>query len=344
MIRAPNWLQIPVSKGQIPSKLLDPIRTASIRWLGRQAFERSGFNWDLRRSGDLKIGMWRKPLWPRLAGKTVSPKRLILIPGFGDSPISWLLVTRLTESVLKREGFDELVLLDFPGFSGRLVDEKCFPSMDLLVDATGDVLDWLEPDTILGHSLGGWLSARYAADCGAEKRPANRRRHGYEGPRNLILAASAGVYESDEVAIAIGEIFASAFGEKGFSALRPHIFAREPRWFDWVSKDFARFATDPGIRQFFESIRPEHLLHERLSEIRARTWLIWGEHDTLVPPGGINAWIEGLKSVQGSPHAVLIQHAGHSPQVEKPAVIARAISQILCGQAPRGRGLKEVEV
>jgi pimeloyl-ACP methyl ester carboxylesterase len=325
-------------------RFLDPIRTGSIRWLGRKAFERSGFTWDLRRSGDLKIGMWRKSLRSRFDGKTASPRRFALIPGFGDSPISWLLVSRLMESGLKRAGFDELILLDYPGFSGRLVDEKCFPSMDLLIDATGDVLDWLEPDTILGHSLGGWLSARYAADCGAELRPAVRKRHGYQGPRNLLLAASAGVYESDEVAITIGEIFVSAFGEQGFSALRPHLFAREPRWFEWVSKDFTKFATDPGIRQFFESIREEHLLRERLGKIRARTWLIWGERDTLVPPGGIPAWIQGLGAAQGTPHAVLIKNVGHSPQVEKPAVIASAISQILMGHAPRGRGLKEASI
>lgn len=324
-------------------KILDPIRTGSIRWLGRKAFERSGFTWDLRRSGDLKIGMWRKSLRSRFAGKTPSPKRFVLTPGFGDSPISWLLVSRLMISALRRAGFDEIIMLDFPGFSGRLVEEKCFPSMDLLVDATSDVFDWLEPDTILGHSLGGWLAARYAADCGAGLRPALRKRHGYEGPRNLLLASSAGVYESDEVAVAIGEIFVSAFGEQGFAALRPHLFAREPRWFEWVAKDFTRFASDAGIRQFFESIRQEHLLRDRLGKIRARTWLIWGDHDTLVPTGGIPAWLKGLEAAQGTPHAVLIRGVGHSPQVEKPAVMASAISQILMGHAPRGRGLRAVE-
>jgi pimeloyl-ACP methyl ester carboxylesterase len=327
---------------KIAGKILDPIRTGGIRWLGRKAFERAGYTWDLRRSGDLKIGMWRKNLRTRFAGRTASPKRFVLTPGFGDSPISWLFVMRLLIPALKRSSYDEIVMLDFPGFSGRLVEERCFPSMDLLMESTADVFDWLEPDTILGHSLGGWISARYAADCGAGKRPAVRKRHGYEGPRKLLLAASAGVYESDDVAIAVGELFAEAFGEKGFSALRPHLFAREPIWFEWVSKDFMRFATDPGIRQFFESIGEAHLLRGRLSDIRAQTSLIWGERDSMVPIGGIPAWLKGLDGTQGTPQAVLIKNVGHSPQVERPAVIADAISQILLGREPKGRGLKEI--
>jgi pimeloyl-ACP methyl ester carboxylesterase len=337
-----------VARAQVTSPLrrwtgrLAPAKTRGVRWVAQKLFESAGFSWDLRRSGELKIGMWRKSLRSRFAGKAVSPKRFVLTPGFGDSPISWLLVAQMLMPAMKRAGFDEIVMLDFPGFSGRLSDERCVPTMDLLLSTTADVFDWLEPDTILGHSLGGWVSAHYAIECGAGRRPAVRKRHGYEGPRKLLLAASAGVYESQEVQNAIGAIFSDAFGEKGFASLRPHLFAREPKWFDWFAKDFSKFVSDTGIHQFVASMREEHLLKPRLGEVRAQTWLLWGDRDTLVPVSGMSSWLRGLESASGVPHAVLIRDVGHSLQVEKPAVVAAALSQILLGRAPKGRGLSEV--
>ena len=198
-----------------------------------------------------------------------------------------------------------------------------------LLDAVGDVFDWLEPETILGHSLGGWLSARYTADCGIEKRPKVRRRHGYAGPRQIVLVAAAGVYERPEVRRNVEQLFHDLVGEKGFAVLRPHLFAKEPVWFDWVAKDFSKFVTEDGIRQFTDSVRDDHFLQNRLGDIHARTWLLWGDRDTLVPTSGFMTWFEGLTSPESAPQAMLIRGAGHSPQLEKPLVMAAVITKIL---------------
>ena len=315
-----------------------------VHWFGQKVFEQSGFEWSLRRSGDQKLGMWRKKFKTRGGQKKIQNKRFVLTPGFGDSPLSWLMVIGMIGPALRRAGFDEIVLLDFPGFNGRLVDEKCIPTMDLLFEAVEDLFDWLEPDTILGHSLGGWLAARYAVDCGAGIRPKSRRRHGYEGPSQLLLVASAGVYESIEVRDATGQIFAELVGQGGFDALRPHLFAKEPLWFGWVAKGFSRFAADPGIRQFTQSVREDHILQDRLSEIRARTWLIWGDQDTLVPTGGVGTWLAGLLAPESAARAVLLRGVGHSPQLEKPGVTAAVLSQILLGREPHQKGARWWEV
>jgi pimeloyl-ACP methyl ester carboxylesterase len=312
--------------------------STAVHWLSRKVFERAGFAWSLRRSGDLKLGMWRKKLHPGSRGKGTSNKRFIMTPGFGDSPVSWLLVVSLITPAIKRAGFDEIVMLDFPGFNGRLAGEKCIPSMDMLVEAVGDLFDWLEPDTILGHSLGGWLTARYAVDCGEGLRPKTKRRHGYEGPREVVLVASAGVYESEQVRDSVAQIFGELVGPGGFAALRPHLFAKEPVWFDWVAEGFSKFAADSSIRQFTESVREDHLLESRLKQVQARAWLVWGEKDTLVPTGGIPRWLAGLSSAKADPRAVVIRGVGHSPQLEKPAVTAAVISQILLGRVPHEKG------
>jgi pimeloyl-ACP methyl ester carboxylesterase len=320
---------------------LNPIGVTSVvHWFGRKAFEQAGFEWSVRRSGDQKVGIWRKKIGSARTRKKTQNKRFVLTPGFGDSPISWLLVISMIGPALRRAGFDEIVLLDFPGFNGRLVAEKCIPSLDLLFEAAEDIYDWLEPDTILGHSLGGWLTARYAVDCGAGLRPKTRRNYGYEGPSQVVLVAAAGVYESVQVRDSIGAIFADLVGTGGFDALRPHLFAKEPLWFGWVADGFSKFALDSGIRQFTESVREDHLVQNRLGDVRAKTWLIWGDRDTLVPTGGVGTWLEGLKSPESSATAVLIKGVGHSPQLEKPAVTAAALTQILLGREPHAKGAR----
>jgi pimeloyl-ACP methyl ester carboxylesterase len=312
----------------------------ALMWVSRKLFEGAGYSWEIRRSGDLKLGLWRRKLGSDRS-RLAQPRRFVLTPGFADSPSSWQMVIALLSPALRRAGFDEIVLIDFPGFSGRLADEKCYPTMDLLKSAYGDLLDWLEPHTILGHSLGGWLAAGYACACGAGERPKMKRRHGYEGPRQLVLAAPAGVYQSADVHQAVAAIFADVVGEKGFAALRPHLFAKEPLWFGWLAQGFGRFAADPGIRQFTESVREDHLLAHRLGQVRARTWLFWGEHDTLVPTAGWQAWLRGLSAPGCEPEAIVLRGIGHSPQLEKPAVTAALISQMLLGHVPESRAIED---
>jgi pimeloyl-ACP methyl ester carboxylesterase len=128
-------------------KLLRPVH-AVIEF----ALKKAGFRWELRRQGDQKIGLWRKALRERPPG--ARPARLVWIPGFGDTPVSWLSVLGPLMPLLRKR-FDEVVLVDFPGYAGFLSREKPFASIDLLIQSLGDVLDSLEPRVVAGQSLGG---------------------------------------------------------------------------------------------------------------------------------------------------------------------------------------------
>src|SRR5207248_3035392 len=134
-------------------------------FLTQMGYKLARYQWESCSFGDLKIGLWRRKI-----RQSPNPRRFVLVPGFGDTTASWSWVLLTMRSVLDRD-FDEVVLLDFPGVAGKLAGEKYFHSMDLLVEAVRSVLDGLEPHTIVGHSLGGWLAAGYACACGAGDRP-----------------------------------------------------------------------------------------------------------------------------------------------------------------------------
>ncbi len=298
-------------------------------------FKRLGFRWEVHRSGDQKIGLWRKT-YREAKNPNETPRRIVVVPGFGDTPLSWASVVGLLRPVLSRR-YDEVVLVDFPGFCGFLSSERCFESVDLMIEALGDVLDRLSPHTLLGHSMGGWLSSLYASECGQGARPRLQRRYGYTGPERLILVAPSGIHSSDEAQEAFSELFGRYLRE-GVSVLRPHFFAKEPLWFRLTVPALQRMAEQGEIAQFIQSAGTHHLMNDRLKQIRAETWLVWGSQDTLVPTAGVHVWLRGLGPfAKGPARAVLLKGVGHSPQIESPAVTAMVLGKILWSDAPELR-------
>ena len=306
---------------------------AGLHTVTRMAFKAAGYKWELRRSGELELGLWRIKL---RSGKKSNPKRFVLVPGFGDSSFSWLAVLGMIRPVLSRK-YDEVVLIDFPGYAGFQHTKSAFPTMDLLLSALGDCLDSLKPHTIMAHSLGGWLTASYAASCGEGTRATTRH---YRGPEVIILADPSGAFGSDEERKVFGELFLNTVVH-GFESIRGKLFTKEPLWFPLVVREAGHFLTLPEISTFLHSVRDDHVVQERLKHIRARVWLLWGEDDILVPSHWHKAWLAALKSAptdQLLASAVLIRGAGHSVQIEKPAVVAAAVAQMLLGRTPHDLG------
>jgi pimeloyl-ACP methyl ester carboxylesterase len=263
-----------------------------------KALKMQGFRWELRRSGELKLGLWRKRFNKT---KKASPKRLVLIPGFGDTPLSWLGVLALLWPVLKGN-YDEVVIVDFPGFSGFLGGEKGFHSMDLLRDAINDTLDTLSPHTILGHSLGGYLAAQYAVACGKSERPKTvvdptavpsqvKRSKKEASLAQVILVDPSGVFEDDSVREKWMEHFRIAVKE-GLHILKPMIFTREPALFKIFEKEVSEFILHDDIAQFIGSVNSTHALGQGLDQVKAKVWLVWGEKDGLIPADNAKLWLK----------------------------------------------------
>lgn len=306
----------------------------SFHWALAHAMRRAGYQWEARRSGELKIGLWRKS-WSssRATPRAGAPRRLVLIPGFGDTPISWLGVLALLRPAVRKH-YDEIILVDFPGFSGFLSHERAFPSMELLKNSLFDILDSLKARTVLGHSLGGWLAALYAVECGEGLRPKTQVTGpdaAYSGPANIILADPSGVFIDEKTTAELRDKFKKAVGPEGggYHAIREHVFANEPFWIRWFASQFTSFFKSEEIARFVDSFGPDHLItEERLGSIRSRVWLIWGERDTLVPPTSIPLFLRKLNARHQLCRAIVLKNSGHSPQLEVPAAMAVILSQI----------------
>jgi pimeloyl-ACP methyl ester carboxylesterase len=301
-----------------------------LHWVARKSLDRAGYHFELRRSGDLAIGLWRIRTHrdPDAARRRVQ-KRLVLVPGFGDTPLSWLTVLTLLRPVLNRR-YDEVVLLDFPGFHGFLSRHRCAESMDHLLSATSDIFDSLRPHTILGHSLGGWITGSYLAACGSGERPTKGQRH-YRGPVLAILASPAGVFGNEEQRTRWKGRFERAI-QDGLPALREHLFYREPWLFRIFAREFAGFIQREDTIEFMHSVRDDHEIRSRLKYVRADVWLLWGEEDTLIPAEIARTWVEELP--REKVHAIMLPRVGHSLQMERPGVVAVLLGQILLGRAP----------
>jgi pimeloyl-ACP methyl ester carboxylesterase len=306
-----------------------------IHWIARGIFKQKGYSWELRRAGEVKLGLWKKKLRPK-SQRSPYPKRFILIPGFGDTPLSWFFVMSLLAPVLKKN-FDEVVFIDFPGFGGFLSKERSFPTMDLMLSVLGDTLDSLKPHTILGHSLGGWITAHYAAQCGQGIRPSANRLN-YSGPHSVILANPSGIFTDEKTKLGLISIFESS-RKHGFEALRPHLFAKEPPWFGMLVADFQKFIRREDILQFMDSIRDEHVVEGIARQIKSKVWLLWGEKDTLVPASCSRVWLEKLNSeFKSEHHVILLKKSGHSPHLEQPTITAVILAQILAEKTPHRFG------
>lgn len=314
--------------------LKSPTWIASAHWLARGLLKGEGYRWEKMRRGELNIGIWKKSCRKK-DPKSAYPKRFVLVPGFGDTPMSWYGVLALLNPFLKKN-FDEIILLDFPGFGGFLSRESAFPSIDLLMEQFNDTLDVLKPHTVLGHSLGGWLTANYATLCGLEKRPLANRLN-YSGPQEIVLVNPSGIFLNPEIRQGWENLFRSSI-QKGFQVLRPHLFAKEPIWFRFVAPQFEKFSKRDDIVQFINSFREDHLLQTSVQAIRSRVWILWGEKDTLTPSSCAREWVDILSSSAGGVHGILIRGAGHSPQVEKTAITAVILRQALSGHSPHPLG------
>ncbi len=329
-MRVPGGLELSVMK--------------SLHLIGSGAMRAAGYQWELRRAGEQSMGLWRKNL--RKKGEGVSrrgPRRLVMIPGFGDTPLSWLPVLGLMRPVVRRR-YDEVVLFDFPGFSGFLAEHPAFPSMDLLLESTFDALDSLRADTIIGHSLGGWLASAYAIACGKGQRPSRTSRRAYAGPAKLVLVDPGGTFEDNLKRESWERMFRDAM-ERGFEALRPHVFGKEPVWFRLLGSEVVRFITRKEILEFMNSVSESHLVGNDLHEITAETWIVWGENDTMMPASCAPVWAQKINSRGGDEDAprakaVIIRGSGHSPQLERPATTAALLGQILAGTEPHPLGMR----
>jgi pimeloyl-ACP methyl ester carboxylesterase len=218
------------------------------------------------------------------------------------------------------EGFDPFVALAerfrfvaplMPGFGATAADPP-IGGIDGLVEHTARTLDLLgvERFGLLGHSLGGWLAASFAAAHG-------------ERVRRLVLHAPYGM---DVRGHPLANTRAMARAELYSTLTRdPSIFAgRVPSGED-PQFDAARALEGRALGGLvpgpFDPALPAKLAH-----IAMPTLLIWGDDDQIVPPGHLASWEAAL------PHARshVAEGVGHLIWHEHPPVF-ELVADFLAG-------------
>ncbi|WP_334163333.1 alpha/beta fold hydrolase [Phenylobacterium sp.] len=182
---------------------------------------------------------------------------------------------------------------------------------------TWDVLDALgvRDPILVGHSMGGMIAAEMAA---VQPHDVSR----------LALIAPAGLWDDDHP---IADLFATLPYE--MPALLFHDAAAGA-----ALLTAGRNVEDPGFLQQYLVTNarqlgmagrilfpiPERGLKDRLYRIRAKTVIVWGDSDRLIPPVYAHAFKKGVAGAE----LVSIPEAGHMVILEQTEAVAAAIGRL----------------
>jgi pimeloyl-ACP methyl ester carboxylesterase len=166
-----------------------------------------------------------------------------------------------------------------------------------LETAAGWLAEQLETRVdLVGHSMGGLIAARLAAD-----RPSLVRR--------LVLIAPAGVSPGSRARHVVPLL----------RALRH----TSPRLFPWLARDALRAGPRTLWRAAGEVLEADIRAH--LADIAAPTLVLWGGRDALLPP----SLGEIVRSEIAGARLVVLERAGHVPMAEASDEVSRALTEFL---------------
>ena len=170
----------------------------------------------------------------------------------------------------------------------------------------------LKDPILVGHSMGGMIAAEMAA---VQPNDVSR----------LALIAPAGLWDDDHpiadlVSTLPYEMPALLFhdAEAGAAMLTAGRNVTDPGFLQAYLVTNARQLGMAG-RILFPI--PERGLAGRMHRIRARTVIVWGDSDRLIPPVYAHAFKKGISGAE----LVSIPEAGHMITLERPAAVAAAI-------------------
>jgi pimeloyl-ACP methyl ester carboxylesterase len=203
-----------------------------------------------------------------------------------------------------------------PGYGDS---EECAEIRDMLDFTlhTWDVVAalGLKDPILVGHSMGGMIAAEMAA---VQPNDVSR----------LGLIAPAGLWDDDHP---IADLFATLpyempallfhDAEKGAALLTAGRDVTDPGFLQTYLVTNARQLGMAG-RILFPI--PERGLHQRLYRIKARTVLVWGDSDRLIPPAYAHAFKKGIAGAE----LVSIPEAGHLVTLERPQAVADALAAL----------------
>ncbi len=248
-----------------------------------------------------------------------NPRHILFIHGLGSSSIVWRDIPQALS-----EQF-HTICVDLIGFGGS---DK--PVLNYTISYFSQFvksflrqigINDLDKITIIGHSLGGYIAAEYAIE--------NK-----EQIEKLVLIDSSGMLKCPtsllehylDAAMETDPMLRHGKVKKTFEGLMAEPFRLLPIVIDI----FISVIEKPGAKHAFESAfrnsTTTSINTKRLEKIKDLPCLIiWGEKDNLIPLDHINRFKQILKDAA----TIVIPDAGHSPFIEKPAIVYQKLLTFL---------------
>jgi triacylglycerol lipase len=236
---------------------------------------------------------------------------VVLVHGLGSSKEDWLAV------VAPLSKNHRLLIPDQIGF-GHSDKPLVSYSVQTFVDFLDEFLRQMKVEraSLVGESLGGWVSALYVAEISGTDRSSVVDK--------LVLADAAGLKQQKPT---IPDFTASLNSSR---RLLKSLFYDS----SWVNdarlrQSFVhRLAANDGytIQSFLNNpALASELVDDKLSQVRVPTLVIWGKQDQIVP------FSSGEKYAAGIPGARLVafDKCGHIPKAEKTAEFVSAVVAFL---------------
>ena len=263
-------------------------------------------------------GSCAQPVHLYAAGPKDARRTVVLLHGLGDSANNWF----RTMPLLAWRG-DRVLALDLPGHGlSAPHDERGFLTIREHAALVKDLVARHAVGTevaIVGHSLGGWVAARtHLAGLDAQR---------------MVLVEAAGLeYEGMWDVLEVLRIEHEADVKRFFRTICHSM----PFALNVLSHEVASMFKCPAVANFIAAPAHDDLIKdEELARVRAKTTIMWGEDDGLIPPILAHRWEAGI------PDATLkwIPKCGHAPQFERPLVFQRLLEEAL-GHPPMTQEIK----
>lgn len=232
---------------------------------------------------------------------------ILVLHGWGGSSDSWVAV----QGILAKQGY-KVISPDFPGFGKSKTPPKSWGVIDYAkwVNEFANLLN-LKRFFILAHSFGGRVAVKFAINyperlCG------------------LILCDSAGIKPKPglktKIIFGLARIGNAIFSPRHLARLKDgarNLFYMFLRHRDYVKAN--------GImKETIKRVLAEDLLPD-ISQIKAKTLIIWGGADRMVPVKYAYIFKEKIANSE----LQILPKVGHSPHLEVPRHLSRTIINFL---------------
>lgn len=248
------------------------------------------------------------PIHLYAAGPKDAERTVLLLHGLGDSANNWF----RTMPVLAWRG-DRVLAVDLPGHGfSPPHDERGYLTIREHADLVRRLMDEHAVGSevaIVGHSLGGWVATRAHLD-------------GLDAKRLVLVEAAGLEYEGMWDAIEMLRIERTEDVRRFFKTICHHT----PFPLAMLSREVASMFRSPAVLNFISQPRQQDLVHDdELADVRARTTILWGENDGLIPPILAHRWHAGV------PGSTLkwMPRCGHAPHFERPVLFHRLLEEAL---------------